>query len=172
VTGAAVVVSHRFAVAVSEVFDAWASPDVLARWMSPFGHVATEVDVDFRVGGRFRFAMHGPDGDCEVVGEYVEITRPHRLVFTWRSSTTEYRVTLVAVEFRDLDGETEVAVTHRGIPSAEARGGYDGGWAVVLGHLDRHFARPSDVAQAERVRHRAVDNSSPCVLGASDPSDA
>ncbi|OWW20461.1 SRPBCC domain-containing protein [Noviherbaspirillum denitrificans] len=45
-----------------QVFDAFANPDVLARWWGPNGFTNTFELFEFAPGGRWKFMMHGPDG--------------------------------------------------------------------------------------------------------------
>src|SRR5262245_2414953 len=44
------------------VFEAFAKPDLLARWWGPDGFTNTFEVFEFRVGGRWKFVMHGPNG--------------------------------------------------------------------------------------------------------------
>jgi uncharacterized protein YndB with AHSA1/START domain len=57
------------------VFDAWSRPEALKRWMSPYEGVDTDVQMDFRVGGRFRLSMRGPDGPCDITGRNSAVGR-------------------------------------------------------------------------------------------------
>lgn len=64
-----------------QVFDAFAHPDVLARWWGPNGFTNTFDSFEFKPGGRWVFVMHGPDGSHypnENVFEVVD--RPSKLV--------------------------------------------------------------------------------------------
>ena len=45
-----------------DVYDAFASASVLASWWGPNGFTNTFEVFEFRVGGRWVFTMHGPDG--------------------------------------------------------------------------------------------------------------
>lgn len=68
------------------VFDAWLVPRMLGQWM--FGpRVRQEnvmrLDVDPRVGGSFSLKVERNGQIIDHVGRYLEIERPHRLVFTW-----------------------------------------------------------------------------------------
>ena len=44
------------------VFEAFARPELLARWWGPSGFTNTFEVFEFRPGGRWKFTMHGPDG--------------------------------------------------------------------------------------------------------------
>ena len=44
------------------IYGAFASPDLLALWWGPDGFANTFEAFDFKVGGQWRFVMHGPDG--------------------------------------------------------------------------------------------------------------
>lgn len=68
------------------VFDAWLVPRTLGQWM--FGpRVRDEnvirLDVDPRVGGNFSLKVERKGELVDHVGQYLQIERPRRLVFTW-----------------------------------------------------------------------------------------
>jgi len=44
------------------VFEAFARPELLARWWGPDGFSNTFEVFEFRPGGRWKFVMQGPDG--------------------------------------------------------------------------------------------------------------
>ena len=44
------------------VYDAFATPDVLASWWGPDGFTNSFEVFEFQVGGRWKFTMRGPDG--------------------------------------------------------------------------------------------------------------
>lgn len=84
--GIEVRVVRYFEAAPERVFDAWLVPRVLGQWM--FGpHVRNEnvvrLDVDPRVGGGFSLKVERNGQLIDHVGRYLQIERPHRLVFTW-----------------------------------------------------------------------------------------
>jgi len=63
-------------------FQAWTSPAALAAWFGPNGFTITTSTHEFRVGGVWRFVMHGPDGkDYQNRITYDEIVRPDRIVY-------------------------------------------------------------------------------------------
>lgn len=59
------------------VFRAWEEPNHLKNWWGPAGFTNTFHEFDFRVGGKWRFTMHGPDkGNYENECEYIKIEKP------------------------------------------------------------------------------------------------
>ncbi len=64
------------------VFEAWTNPEHVGVWWGPTGFTTTTASIDVRVGGAWRFVMHGPDGmnfPNRIV--FIEIVRPERLVY-------------------------------------------------------------------------------------------
>ena len=124
------------------VFEAWTKPEHLNQWSAPEG-MAVEAEVDLRVGGRYRIRMKSPDGETfNAVGEYLEIDRPNRLVYTWgweETGNNDYE-TRVTVEFFDREGGTEVVLTHELFPDAELAAKHNEGWTSCLNRLDGLFA--------------------------------
>jgi uncharacterized protein YndB with AHSA1/START domain len=137
----------------SEVFDAWTKPDLMRKWFFPPSW-SSETDVDLRVGGRYSHVMiddgsgMGGDDPGEAgarywhKGEYLEITPPERLVFTWTSHAVDN--TRVTVELRDLGESTEVILTHEFLPTPEERANHDGGWTVCLSNLERFLTKQKE----------------------------
>src|SRR5690348_11911501 len=78
------VLTRVFDAPPSLVFQAFAKPEHLVRWWGPKDFTLPVCEQDFRVGGTYRFCMRAPDGtDHWVWGEYLEITEPTKLVFSW-----------------------------------------------------------------------------------------
>lgn len=120
------------------VFRAWTEPEQLRRWSCPPAATITEAQVDLVVGGRFRFVMESPDGArYTAFGTYREIVPPERLVYTWDWEEPDQAMgdTLVTVEFRDVDGATEIVLTHEGFPTEDSATGHAEGWGLCLDQL-------------------------------------
>lgn len=112
------------------VWDFLVDPEKLMRWKG------INADLDPQPGGLFR---------CEVIpghiarGEYVELDKPNRLVFTWGwdgdegvppgSSTIEIELAT------DGDG-TSLRFVHKDLPSAEAIASHAHGWDHYLPRLE------------------------------------
>jgi uncharacterized protein YndB with AHSA1/START domain len=130
---------HTFAASPEEVFDAWTNPEVLARWwMARPNYSSPGCDVDLRVGGRYTLRMRDNDsGNLHAVGgEYREVDRPRRLVYTWcwEGSADPHpgHVSLVTVEFDGDERSTTVRLEHAGLPSDDSRARHGEGWVAVL----------------------------------------
>lgn len=123
------------------VFDAWTRAEVLTRWFSPsadFRVVVLELDV--RVGGKFRIEMHEADGIHTVYGEYVEISRPDRLIFTWAwEHSDDGAQMLVTVELTENPDGTALTLLHEKLPSETSRDLHKEGWDGCLSRLDTVF---------------------------------
>lgn len=117
------------------VFDAWTNPESLRQWMSPGSAVVGSVECDPRVGGSFRIVMLDGHGALEHAGRYLELERPRRLVFTWRSPVTGSVDTRVTVEFAGIDAGTLMVITHEGLDEQPTRDAHRGGWASIADKL-------------------------------------
>ncbi len=49
------------------VFEAFSKPELLKRWFGPRGWSLVVCEVDFKVGGGFRFVLRGPDSQVTTV---------------------------------------------------------------------------------------------------------
>ena len=123
---------------IDKVFDAWLEPETLSRFMLPMpGMPLPEIEIDARVGGRFTINMHVGEEIIPHSGEYLQIDRPYRLVFSWESpySTDGSKVTLT---FNALsDNETRMDLLHQLFPSEESRSDHEDGWTHILELLDQ-----------------------------------
>lgn len=127
------------------VFRAWTDPERMKRWMCPEGAVVAEAEADLRVGGAYRIVMRTPDDAVHTAtGEYREIDRPRRLVFTWgweeESASVEPGESVVTLEFAGRDGSTDLVLLHERLPNAESRDGHESGWRSSLDKLEALFA--------------------------------
>ena len=106
-------------------------PSELAKWWGPYGFTTTRLELDLRVGGRYRFTMQPPEGDAfHLTGEFREVDPPARLAYTfvWEEPTPDDRETLVTLSLRDQGESTEVRLTHGPFTTEERRALHEGGW--------------------------------------------
>lgn len=118
-----------------KVFDAWLSPDRMARFLCAFDSRVSDIAADGRVGGAFRIVMSSARGDFEHRGRYLEIDRPRRLRFTWISPATNGEETEVTVTFDAVGTETRVTLVHIGLADTEQRSRHHAGWQSILEKL-------------------------------------
>jgi uncharacterized protein YndB with AHSA1/START domain len=121
-----------------EVFDAWTDPKSLSKFMCPNEVLRARVQADVRVGGQFQIDMVNKNDETKHTGKYVEIDRPRKLAFTWRSKHTDNRDSLVTLYFTPDGDETRILLVHEQLPDAEARRKHTGGWTSVIDHLDQY----------------------------------
>jgi uncharacterized protein YndB with AHSA1/START domain len=105
------------------IFGAFTEPAELATWWGPQGFTTPEVDLDLRVGGRYRFTMQPPDGEpFHLSGEFRAIDAPSRLVysFRWEEPDPDDRTTVVTLSLLDVGEDTELSL-RQGEFATEAR---------------------------------------------------
>ena len=66
------------------VFEVMTKPEHIREWWGCLGdgYSVPVCEVDLRVGGKWKFVNRHPQGEATFYGEYLEIDRPHRVVFT------------------------------------------------------------------------------------------
>ena len=129
-------VTRHLAAPPERVFDAWLDPQSVCRWLfaTPDG-VMERVEVDPRVGGRFRIDERRGDEVASHFGTYVEIDRPRRLVFDFGTSFEE-TPTRVTVDITPDGEESRLALTHEGV-WADYEDRTRQGWAMIVEGLAR-----------------------------------
>jgi uncharacterized protein YndB with AHSA1/START domain len=134
----ALVIERLIPAAPRVVFEAWLDREALQRFMCGGPGVrVTRAECDPRVGGQFLILMNVEGHDLPHRGEYLEIERYKRIVFTWRSHLAGEgsRVTLT---FADASrGQTKLTLEHVGLADAEIRSKHEGGWSHILTELSR-----------------------------------
>lgn len=131
---------RRYPVAPEKVWRAWTDPQALKQWWGPGGPEAVSlVQLDVRVGGRFRILFGGPHGDeHEVQGTYKEVVANRRLAFTWTwPRTTPERESLVTITFKPAAHGTELEFVHAQHFDESVRDGHLRGWTEAFVKLDR-----------------------------------
>jgi uncharacterized protein YndB with AHSA1/START domain len=125
-----------------KVWRALTQPEAIKQWMGPSDEYKVSVaETDVRVGGRYHIGLQSPDGEMhDVGGVYREVVPNRKLVYTWAWKTTPERESLVTMELREVDGVTELTLTHAQFFDAEARDRHNKGWQGSLAHLDKFLA--------------------------------
>ena len=104
------------------VFEAMTKPEHVRHWWGRLGegYSVPVCEIDFRVGGKWRFVNRHPKGEAAFHGEYREITPPSRVVFTEIFEKFPDSVSVVTSELTDEGGKTRLTATVR-YPSREVR---------------------------------------------------
>lgn len=128
-------VTHRYSAPAERVFDAWLDPKTAAKWLfaTPTGQI-TRLEIDPRPGGKFTVVRR--DGEeFEHVGEYLEIDRPRRLIFTFGVPRLSPEFSRVVIEIARAGSGCELTLTQEGVlPDYTERNVK--GWTMILGGLD------------------------------------
>lgn len=133
-------IKRRFAASRDAVFSALTDPEALAQWFGPEGVTVKVVSLDLRPDGAYSFEFHGSEGSFHgLTGRYLEIEPPRRLVTTWVWGEGDYGgiETRVTYELREVDGGTELSLTHENLADAEARDKHNWGWTSTFDCLER-----------------------------------
>lgn len=105
------------------VFDAMTKPEHVKRWWGILDdrYSVPVCEIDLRVGGAWRFVGRGPHGEGPAFyGEYREISRPDRVVFTEIYTPFPDVVSVVTSVLTEEDGKTRLTATCL-YPSKEVR---------------------------------------------------
>lgn len=130
--------TRRFAASRERVYAAFTDPELGVQWWAPEGHTL-ELVLDARPGGTFRYSLVNDETGDKFVSEgvYREATPPERLVWTNSFADGEGKQTdtLVTLELVEVEGGTEVTVSHERFRDAAMRDAHAGGWGSSLDRL-------------------------------------
>ena len=138
--------SRIFAFPSHTVFSAWADPEGLRSWWEPGGTTVESAQIDLRVGGQYRIKSTAPQRNLTIIisGTYREVNSPHRLLYTWTWQEDENTLlvedSLVTVDFKALDTQTQISLVHTGFPSLTARDRHLDGWQHTLESFDHYLS--------------------------------
>jgi uncharacterized protein YndB with AHSA1/START domain len=103
-----VIITRTLNAPASLVFKALSRPEHVVKWFGPKGWPLTLCEMDFRVGGRFRFAMTGPSGvqNTPFGGEYLEIVPDRKIVYDNGFETPGAEKMIVTLTLTEEGGKT------------------------------------------------------------------
>lgn len=132
-------VSRRFTASAERVFDAWLDQKTAGRWWfaTPAGKMQ-KVEIDGRVGGKFRIIERRGDDDANHYGTFIELDRPRRIVLDF-ATDPDHPPTRVTIQITALkDGGCELTLSHDIAPEwAEYKDRTNQGWTMILESLAR-----------------------------------
>lgn len=124
------------------VFEAWTRAEHLVNWWGPKDFTLPFCEIDFRVGGSYRFCMRSPDGeDYWVYGEYREIVAPEKIVMTWNRENSAgelWSSTVVTLSFEPDADRTRFKLYQTMFETVEYRDQHEFGWGQCLDRLGEY----------------------------------
>ncbi len=94
------------------VFEAHTSCEHLSHWWGPKRYEIISCEMDFRPGGAWRIVHRGPEGEEYAFrGEYREIVRPERIVWTFEFEGAPGSVSVQTMTLEEHDGKTTLTGT-------------------------------------------------------------
>jgi uncharacterized protein YndB with AHSA1/START domain len=146
--GPTIQIRRLFDAAPERLFDAWTESAQVAQWLCRKSDYKTEhLRFDGYAGGHFHIRNTSPSGDVyDICGEFREVRPFEKIAFTWggkealasgvldKEMPTEQ--TLVVVEFIPHGKQTEVVLTHYGLPTEDLRNDHTQGWKICLDNLE------------------------------------
>lgn len=106
------VITRSFDAPARLLFAAWSRPEHFRKWFGPVGYPVTMCEIDFRKGGQWRAAMTGPGGKQQTPfgGEYLEIVRDRKIVFSNGFELAGAEKMIMTVTFDEKDGRTSLTI--------------------------------------------------------------
>ena len=116
----AIRLTRRYAAPPGRLFAAWLDESTAARWLfATATQPMATATIDARVSGRFRFVEQRARVAVHHTGQYLEIDRDRRLVFTLHSDA-QREPTRVVVEIAPSGRGSALTVTHENVPAPRA----------------------------------------------------
>jgi uncharacterized protein YndB with AHSA1/START domain len=145
-TPARVELRRKLNAPVERVFAAFTDATLVAQWLRPSPDVKLQVlSLEFREGGRYRFAYEMPDGARMVVGgTYRKIEPPRCIVFSWLIEPPDEHAGVesqVTVLLEPSAGATELVILHEKWDRADAIARHSLGWQGALDLLEQAMGR-------------------------------
>ncbi len=145
-----ITVKREFAAALPLVWDAYTKSEILDQWWAPKPWKARTKTMDFRNGGRWHYAMVGPEGEEHwAAADYSSIIDQKKFIvkdtFTDEAGTlktgpeSEWEVTFTSEGAVTL---VEVHITFPALSDLEThiKMGFKEGFTMALGNLDELLA--------------------------------
>jgi uncharacterized protein YndB with AHSA1/START domain len=137
-----IVMTRLFSAPPRLVFEAMSQPEHVRRWWGNLGdgYTVPVCEIDFRVGGKWRFVNRHPKGEAAFHGVYREIDAPGRIVFTEIFEPFPDAESVVTSVLTEENGQTRMTATCL-YPSREIRdmvvgSGMEKGAAVSYDRLE------------------------------------
>ena len=141
-TDTQILITREFDAPRHLVYRAYTTPELLRRWWHANRAEITAIEMDVRVGGKWRYAARALSNgyEFEFHGVYREVVPDERLVSTETFSGTPHASATDTVTFTEKDGRTyfELLVEHESKENRDAHlaSGMEDGLGDALGLLE------------------------------------
>ena len=127
-----VIVTQKFASDEESIYDALLDPKTARKFLfATATGTMVRAEIDPRVGGRYTFVERREGKDVLHTGEYLELVRPVRMVFTFSVPEYSSEVSTVEINLAHLGEGCELKLINSGVPREYAEG-TRAGWAGIL----------------------------------------
>lgn len=126
---------------IALVWKAWTSTEHIIKWWAPPGMEIKVIEHDFKIGGRWKYAMPMPDGtEFTSEGTYLDIVEMEKIV-----STADFKPMTENVElhilFKAVDNQTKFtfSVIHETEEYCQQQKemGFYNGWGSAFDRLEK-----------------------------------
>tara|TARA_R110000868_G_scaffold37111_5_gene131409 strand:+ start:37378 stop:37878 length:501 start_codon:yes stop_codon:yes gene_type:complete len=150
-----IIITRVFNAPVELFYNVWTQPEHISKWWGPEGFTTRVVEYDFKVGGKTKFIMTGPDGtEYPVTGKFLEIVENNKIVSTdefgdeYKQMAEKHGMKIPNIDkiialFEEVEGKTKLTLTmfH---PTAEDKKLHEDmhvieGWNSSFNCLDVHL---------------------------------
>ncbi len=127
----------------ARVYEAWTRPEILKEWFGSGSKAISTPTFDVRDGGEYAIECFGepcnpkPEevGKSRLTilrGQYRKVVPNELLQFTWSQNHDPAEVSLVTISLRDVEGGTEIKLTHEQFATESSRDSHQHGWSTLL----------------------------------------
>ena len=132
-------VPRTYEASPEQVFRAWTDQASVKAWIAEGG----DAVMDPRPDGLFYLGMMHGGVPRPHYGRYLRVESPRLLEFTWVSEHTRGKESVVTIEITPRGRQTELSLTHEGLPDEEQAMGHTRGWTYFLDGLAARVAAGS-----------------------------
>lgn len=117
---------YQFGVEPEVIFNAWTKPELMKAWLfkSPDNEIRS-IKMDLKVGGKFSILELNNNEKIDHFGEYVEIEKPGKLVFTLEVPWHFSGISKVSIEIKATPEGCEMRFTQSGIDTSITKGSWE-----------------------------------------------
>jgi uncharacterized protein YndB with AHSA1/START domain len=136
-----ILITREFDAPKHLVYKAWTTPELVKRWWSGDRGEVNSIEIDLRVGGKWRYVMTANEGfEVAFHGEYREVVPNDRLVSTEVFEMVPDAQAIDTATFAERDGRTLLTLLvehekqeHRDM---HIESGMEGGMQEAMDHLE------------------------------------